>query len=755
VDDPVTGTTGLGEPLVVGLREAAACDVALTGAKAATLARLLQAGFPVPDGFVLTVPALSSLCGDDPDPDRHPQLPHRLREAVRGFVEGRDGQRWAVRSSAVTEDSPEASFAGQYDSLLDVEGLPALETAVFACWASARNSRVAEYGRHRGVLDRRIAVLVQRYVDADLAGVALGADPLTGDRETVVVTAVRGVGAGLVGGLTAADEWEVLGGRARCRRPAEPVLTAADARTVTDLLRRLESGLALPQDLEWAMSQGELSVLQLRPMTGLAETVEWRSPLAGGWLRGIRLGEWLPEPVTPLCHTWLLDRMEEEFRRCQQVAGGFRAPAPTHVLIHGWYFHSPIGAGSQALLLAGLLRRPRLALATVLGRRRPEWSERLMHQRPARQWWDDILPRYRSAIEQAERRVGGAEPADLLEIVDRIARLAGECYWSLVLSGGAAWRAEDALARFHRRHLADRVAEPYQVLVQGLSSKPPPPHAVHSLDWVRPTLGEMPSDPAADGDEGRRHRSVRERVAAEAACRDALAGWPRIRQRFDRLLDVVQRATVLRRAHTDWFTAGWPIMRRALLRLGEAMCVAGLLEEPADVFLLTRAEVERAARDDEPGDLRTLVIRRRQLWELQRRLAPPATVGTLPLLLSTLLLPADVGARRANEDSTLRGVAAGRGRATGPVRILRSPTAAASVRAGDVLVVSAAVPALTPVFGRIGALCVDIGSVAAHAAVVAREYGIPVVMGLTDATTRLSEGQLVTVDGTAGVVELW
>ncbi|MGH8882367.1 MAG: PEP/pyruvate-binding domain-containing protein, partial [Stackebrandtia sp.] len=374
----------------MGLHEAAACDIELTGGKAATLARLLQAGFPVPDGFVVTVPAMSSLTGTGHDPDAHPPLPRHIHESLRVLVADRRDRCWAVRSSAVTEDAAGASFAGQYDSHLNVRGVAALEAAIVACWASARNPRVAEYRYHMGVTDRRIAVLVQRYVDADLAGVALGADPMTGNRETVIVTGIRGVGADLVSGLAAPDEWEVVSGEARRRRPAEQILTSTHVRSIAALLRRMETGLQLPQELEWAMVDGELAVLQLRPMTGLPAAVTWHAPIPGGWLRTIRLGEWLPEPVTPLCHTWLLERMEEQLRRCQYAVGGFRAPAPMHVLVHGWYFHSPIGAGNQVLLLTGMLRRPRLALATLLGRRRPEWSDRLMHQRLAWQWRDRI-----------------------------------------------------------------------------------------------------------------------------------------------------------------------------------------------------------------------------------------------------------------------------------------------------------------------------------------------------------------------------
>jgi pyruvate,water dikinase len=735
---------------VVDLDAALACDPALTGGKAATLAELRRAGFPVPEGLVVTVPAMAGIPAGEPG-DR-PVLPDGVRRSLRALVAERPDASWAVRSSAVGEDSAVASFAGLYESYLDVRGASALEVAVVDCWRSARRSRVAGYRADVGVPDAGMAVLVQRYVAAEIAGVALGADPVTGCRDTVVVTAVRGAGASLVGGVTVPDEWAVVAGEARCRHSGAAALTAAGACAVAELLRTMQAHRHLPQDLEWAMVDGKITVLQLRPMTALPMEVSWTTPQRGGWLRTVRLGEWLPEPVTPLCDTWLLSKLEERFRRRQRAIGGFLAPAPMHVLVNGWYFHSPIGTGRQTLLFAGLLRRPRLALATLVGRRRPEWSDRLVHRRFARLWQDGLLPRYRSMVARSNRRVETAGPAELIAIVDELADLAGEYFWSLVLSGGAAWRAEEALDRFHRRRLADRVSMPSQTLLQGLSVLRPQPHAVFSLDWVHPTVGEFGSGGATDDASGRRRHAVGQRLAAEEACREALRG--RARRRFDRLLAVAQRAALARQEQTHWFTLGWPTMRRAVLRLGEVLCGRDLIDDPADVFLLTKAELAVGASGAASVAFRAAVGERRREWERHRRLTPPAVIGRLPALLSRVLLSSARPSDGSMPAGTLCGVPTSPGRFTGPVRVLRDPTAIDQVGAGEVLVVSAAVPALAEVFGRIGALCVDGGSVAAHAAIVAREYGLPAVMGLIDATTRLADGLVVTVDGTAGVVEV-
>jgi pyruvate,water dikinase len=181
-------------------------------------------------------------------------------------------------------------------------------------------------------------------------------------------------------------------------------------------------------------------------------------------------------------------------------------------------------------------------------------------------------------------------------------------------------------------------------------------------------------------------------------------------------------------------TLAWPVLRRALHRLSER----------TDRFHLTRAELLA-------GETLDTTERQRQ-WEEDRRLSPPAVLGRPPFLLRRLLLPKMVEPEWSA--TVLKGHAASPGRAVGPVRILRDPEQLGCVRPGDVLVTTAAVPALTVTFGTIAALCVDSGSAAAHAAVVAREYALPTVTGLHDATVRLRDGQLVTVDGTRGVVEL-
>jgi rifampicin phosphotransferase len=746
--------------IVLGLDDPSAVDPARSGTKAATLARLRRLGFPVPDGHVITAWA-----GGDPG------LPEPVRRAVTWLAERYAGGPAAVRSSAVAEDLEEASYAGQYESVLGVAGVEALTAAVLRCRASAGRVRGGAYHARTTIHHTpAMAVLVQRQVLPDVAGVAFGADPVTGSSSTVVISAVRGSGVGLVSGGLEAEDWEVTADVAHRRGADRGTLTPDQAGAVARLLRRLEVELGHPQDVEWAIVGGGVVVLQARPMTAVPDRPTWRSPVRGAWFRGLRLGELLPEPVTPLFESWLLDRLERRFAHHQATEGGLRVPGPLHVLVNGWYFHSPIGTGRQTLLLRGLVRRPRLAVATLLASRWPHRATWLYFGPRADRWRRDALDPYRDLVAAAGDRIPAADRAELVRIVDELADAAGDFFWSLALLGGTAWRAEVALTRFCRRHLAGVIASP-QTLLCGLGSATatgPAAHAVHSLDWIRETRGELtdparPTGPGADvGGRADPRSLATARIEATAAGRRALGA--RRRRRFDRLLTAAQFYAGLRDNHAAWFTLAWPPLRDCVRRLGEHARAGGALDRAEDVFFLRRSEVDdvvRAGPDGRvPERLRTAVRQRRADWQRQRRLTPPLVLGRPPWLLARFLLATPRYLRPAfvepasDPAGTLRGTPASPGTATGPVRVLRDPTAIDEVRPGEVLVVPAAAPALTVVFDRAVALCVDAGSVAAHAALIAREYGLPAVVGLGDATVRLRDGDVVTVDGGAGQVRM-
>jgi pyruvate,water dikinase len=222
-----------------------ATDPLRCGYKAAALAALAGQGFDIPAGFV--IPPDAELAAT--------ALAAALERLGHGPV--------AVRSSGVVEDRPDSAHAGQYDSVLNVQGVE----AVIAAAQRVRRSAHARRGGDAGV--GPMAVLVQMMIEADAAGVAFSANPLTGDRDEIVINATRGLGDRLLAGEVNAEAWAVRRGEARCTSGAATVLGAAMARRVAALAERVERARGGPQDIEWAIRGERLALLQARPITVL------------------------------------------------------------------------------------------------------------------------------------------------------------------------------------------------------------------------------------------------------------------------------------------------------------------------------------------------------------------------------------------------------------------------------------------------------------------------------------------------------
>jgi rifampicin phosphotransferase len=212
---------------------------------------------------------------------------------------------------------------------------------------------------------------------------------------------------------------------------------------------------------------------------------------------------------------------------------------------------------------------------------------------------------------------------------------------------------------------------------------------------------------------------------------------------------------VVREQQTRQFSLGWPLLRHCALRLGQQLLRRGSITQTEDVFFLTRAELEAALGDQPPASLAQVVQERRTRWQQQRRLAAPLMLGKAPAL-GRRVYDRAIDIARSGEsppEDALVGEPASPGTATGRVRVILDPADFPNFQPGEVLVARATAPAWTPLFAKAAAVVTDGGTLAAHASLVAREYGIPAVVATGDATTRLRDGQLVSVDGSAGIVQ--
>src|SRR5215472_4305339 len=313
-------------PLVLALDDPAA-TLEQVGGKGASLARLAAAGLPVPPGFHITAAAYRSFVtenglqeqilatvpaatADQPTSleeasskiDRmfaQGSMPAEIAEAIRRayIALGGDDLSVAVRSSATAEDLPELSFAGQQETYLNMRGEAMVLDAIKRCWASLWTARAISYRTRAGIAPGEVslAVVVQELVPAEAAGILFTANPLTGERDQVMVNAAWGLGEAIVSGQVTPDtvevdrasgtiiaqqisEKEVMTVRTSDGTREEPVppdkrmravLTAAQAAELARIGGRIEQLYDQPMDIEWALDHGQFFIVQARPITAL------------------------------------------------------------------------------------------------------------------------------------------------------------------------------------------------------------------------------------------------------------------------------------------------------------------------------------------------------------------------------------------------------------------------------------------------------------------------------------------------------
>ncbi len=280
----------------IWLEEPACRDIALVGGKVANLSRLATA-YRVPPGLCLTTAAHEQWIASN---EQWPtELFDKLADAYKEMAtrSALDQPQVAVRSSAVDEDGGDASFAGQYETYLNIVGVEAIVDAVSRCWQATCSPQVLEYRRQNNLPtdDIRIAVLVQQMVPADIAGVAFSANPVNSNRDEVVINSSWGLGESIVGGTVSPDSFIVDKNELQIKERqiaakkrmtishskgtrevdvprfmrAQPTLDDNKTLEITRLTIALENEMGWPVDIEYAYHGEDLYLLQCRPITTL------------------------------------------------------------------------------------------------------------------------------------------------------------------------------------------------------------------------------------------------------------------------------------------------------------------------------------------------------------------------------------------------------------------------------------------------------------------------------------------------------
>ncbi|MEV0606108.1 PEP/pyruvate-binding domain-containing protein [Polymorphospora rubra] len=837
---------------VIDLAEVDAGMAHLVGGKAAGLARMIRAGERVPAGFCVTTTALSD--GTVPV------------EEIRRAYERMGGGPVAVRSSATAEDLPDASFAGQHATVLSVTGLADLLDAIEVCRDSLDSERVVSYRAASGVGAAAMAVVVQRMVDAAVAGVLFTANPVTGSRAEMVVDAAPGPGAALVDGAVTADHYVLRdGGPAADQNVLPDASPAADQdvlpdgapaaerggcltpQRLTELSaagRRLRDLAGVPQDIEWAVDHdGVLWLLQSRPVTtlfpvppdtgrpgprvylelggqfqgvlrpftpmgvaALRAVAASAGSAFGGSTRGdsTRVGGSGPDRESgsvveiagrlyfdltdtvrrPGADRWLPKFVEADF--------GPRVRAVVEQVLADPRFAPDPGAARRGGGAGPLLRvAPRAVAGVVRALARPDAARdrafravdefRLASAAPA--GLDTAAQRLRFVgdfglpTRRLERMIwplmagilSGAAPAGLLKGIATEAEvrtvLGGMPHNITIEMDLALWAIAERAAE-HRDLLlgtpATELAARYRagtlpdIGLAGFLDRFGHRAAVE-IDIGVPRWAEDPAPVLAaianylrttDPDQAPDRRFAR-------AARTATETLADLTRRVRRRRPVRGRIAIflLRRARQlgglreiGKFAGLYPLaeMRRQLLLVGAELAGQGLLKEAGDIMFLDLAEAGAAVH--EQVDHRELVAVRKVAYDRElRRTHVPVALLSDGTDVEALRTP------KAPDDDTLAGMAAAPGTVTGPARVVRDP-ADARVEPGEILVAPTTDPGWTPLFLTAGGLVTEIGAPLAHGPTVAREYGIPAVVCVRDATRLIRTGQIITVDGAAGTV---
>ncbi|MFC4591812.1 PEP/pyruvate-binding domain-containing protein [Sphaerisporangium corydalis] len=873
-DHRAAGQEPTGRPLIMTFQDITADMLPLVGGKAANLGVLTRAGLPVPPGFCLTTEAyrrvaggaglgdvlaalaatapgdtaaLAGLAGRARDLMLAAEVPGDISRAVRESA----GGPVAVRSSATAEDLPDASFAGQQDTYLNVVGPDAMLDAVRRCWASLWTDRAVAYRAANGIDHGAVhlAVVIQQMVQSEVAGVMFTANPVTGRRHETVIDASPGLGEAVVSGAVNPDQFVVSpakkitkralgdkllsvrslpgGGTEQVAHDAgEPEACLSDDQVVAlaRLGARVEAHYGSPQDTEWAIdAAGTLWLTQARPITTLY-------PLAEG-ADGFRvyfcfsLAQGLNRPITPIGISAFLT-MAASVRRLYglppSVAAPFASPGMRVFLDVTKILRSRAGRvvlprmldvmeSRSAVVLRGLFDDPRLgpakgsALAAVLRVLKLAVKYRV----PVRIVQAVVRPetahrRIAQVGDLLRARLAPPEGAIAVQRLDHIERVLGTRIVPLMpevapgpVAGFLMLGLAARLLRGRTRpgelqtvlrglpnnvttemdldlwHAATRIrADEDSARALGgpaLPEGPLPPvlqeeltgflaryghRAVAEIDLGMPRWSDDPAhvlgvfanylrldDPALAPD-AQFARGAREAEAMAAALARRAGPLRRGIVRF-----ALRRARELagyREMPKNYLIVAVAAMRAQVAALGRELAEQGRLRSADDVFMLSLPEV----RDALGGTVqRDLVELRRATYEreLRRRHVPR-------VLLSDGTEPEAVGAAPPAEGA-LTGTPASTGTVTGTARVVLDPVGA-HLEPGEILVAPSTDPGWTPLFLTAGGLVMEMGGANSHGSVVAREYGIPAVVGVAHATARITTGQTITVDGTTGAVTI-
>lgn len=767
---------------------------------------------------------------------------------------------YAVRSSATAEDLPGASFAGQQDTFLNVRGKASLLHSIKKCWASLFSDRAIIYRNQNGFPHDQVklAVIVQLMVFPDISGIMFTADPITGNRKIVSIDASFGLGEALVSGLVSADLYKVKsdkviykkiarkeeeirasksGGTIRKEiedeRKTTPSLSEENALRLAGIGRRIQEHFGSPQDIEWCLAEGQIFVLQSRPITTLYPLpltnddrihlylsfghpqmmTDAMKPLGISVLRTLvpfgkdrpggescllkEAGSRLYVDVTPFLHypqvrkrlPSILPALDESIGRAVQD------------FITREEFQDAMKPDRHPDLFQ--IRKVLPTIFTILGN---------ILYRDNHQAIDQlnffILEQVRTNRSKLEETSGldriiliqNMLSGLLFEIIPRIAPYLPVGIGTYMMIGNLSqkWLGDDDELRSISKSptgnvttemglqlgdLADALRNYPEVieylehaddagfltnLSQVAGGKEMLPlfqeflqkygmRGTGEIDMTRPRWREEPTQflpmvlsyvKLSRPGQHRRNFEAGKKEAEVMAARlvNRLRKKPLgfLKARIMQRLIKVYRSLIGMREHPKYFIVqnlDW--IKQAIMQEASTLAAAGVLRSADEIFWFSLPEIREMIVRQKADP--SLIERRKSQFRLDSKLSPPRAMtseGEIITSRATVRTPA----------GSLVGSPVSAGTVEGRARVVLK-LEEANLNKGDILVAAYTDPSWTPLFPLAAGLITEVGGLMTHGAVVAREYGIPAVVGVDGATKKIADGQWIRVDGTQGTIE--
>ncbi len=765
------------------------------GGKGGMLSNMYQSGYPVPDGFVVLPDAFQN---EVLNSDALNEIKNKLKNLRDKYKDA----KFAVRSSALSEDSASASFAGEFETVLNVETDKEIESAIYAVLQSKESERVKSYSTvHNIIKSHKIAVVVQLMVQSEISGVLFTADPITGSFSNMVGNYVHGLGEQLVSGEADAFEFKVKRPKGVYEGPGEFKKYASK---LFDLAKKLEEEFGGPQDIEWAIRDNNIFILQSRPVTTLSmgnlNTYDINYSHMGDelWIN-TNIAEAIPDVFSPF--NWSIERRLDEAldfipgyyvlsgniwgrpymnisRRVSVISTMLGKDAKSSLKMLG-DFYGDIPEGMEMplypfsrlevirtvlpkLMKAGISSVKDLKNLNEFLNLTPEWCKNIRMKIKKINSKEELLILWKNEIQPYVKKSWSMAGAGAMKITNvsnlsskLIEMVGGEDANTLLsnlrgktgleslgpVAGISKVISNEMTIEQYLDNYGHRSAHEYELSF---------PDPAEDEDWLSKQIEEF-NDLNIDVKEllnkqNNQYEEAKKRFSDK---------FPDKTKWLENKLQKAAEGAQLREKARSEFVRAFRVVRSFALKAGE------ILELHNDIFFLYIDEIEEMlAGGKSKADF---IPDRKSNYEKYKSMPP------FPSVINGRFDPEEWAKNpertmdyydanmkyEINEDSDiLKGCAGASGRIEGTVRVLSNIEEGINLIKGEILVAATTNIGWTPLFPKAAAIVTDIGAPLSHAAIVARELGIPAVVGCGNATLKLKTGDQVIVDGGRGIVEI-